>query len=344
MSASDRSVRCVSCNEIEIDRVFFFPEDSQHVQSSLDLRSLSKRPFKARSLPKEVKYQKSPLMCANNEFLLLCTDGELHLFNTDLKLTRSTEGSKITSSELIDMAWCESLSRFIILTKEKVYLLNLMIMQLLLIEDIRLQSEERRFTSCACSSTTLFIAVSQSWNKSYLYHYSLPRISFVARLSMVDLIGTDLPPSTSTWSSLKAPIKEKDDDREIHSIRYNQQRLAVMITCRREAFLYVLGSQRQSETASKTALPWYDGHLCALAGSAGWLLIKENRDQKLLQIDLDCRYKAEWAPKDRNQDSFFTFSTGFVELKGNVTNAVMFGPSHLVVLLDHSLALYQAYT
>ena len=282
-------------------------------------------------------------MCANNDLLLLCGDGELHLFDADLKLLRSTNKAKVSSSDLLDMVWCESLNRFIILTGKKVYLFDSTTMQLSHIEDVRLNKDENSFISCACSSTILFVAARKSWRSYYLKHYSLPEMNLVAHLSVIDLIGTD-PPSSSSASSYKQRPTKENDARKILSIRYNQQRLAIMIEGSGEAFLYVLGSQRRSEKALHTTLPWTDGHLSALMGSSGWLLMKGKTSENFLQIDPDCRYKAEWASKDSSQSSFFSFSTGFVELNGGVTNAIMFGPSHLVLLLDNSLALYQVHS
>jgi hypothetical protein len=69
-----------------------------------------------------------------------------------------------------------------------------------------------------------------------------------------------------------------------------------------------------------------------------WLVYRDHRSRQL-------RWQCAWKWNgDRSQDSLFSLSTGFVELKGYVTNTLMLGPSHSPVLLDYSLSLSSQFT
>jgi hypothetical protein len=204
--------------------------------------------------------------------------------------------------------------------------------QLSCIENIRLQEEERQFVSCTCSNDKLFIVTSESYGPSYLHHYKLPSFSFVSRLTVTDLIGFDRPPENS-WSPNWAKKKQKDDNRNIIAVRFNQQRFGMMMEIERNFFLYSLDLTEKPTRFGKTKLPWSNGRLAVLAKSGEWLVVHEGYNDKFIQIALDCQFKAEWESKDYLQSSFFSLSTGFVNLKGTVTNVIMFGSSQLVLLL-----------
>jgi len=157
---------------------------------------------------------------------------------------------------------------------------------------------------------------------------------------VTDLIGSEPPPKNS-WSSKWPTAEQEDDKREIISVRYNQQRLGMMIKIDDDNFLYTLDLTERPFAFAKTELLQSDCRLSSLAQSGEWLVMHTGYDDKFIQIALDCQFKSEWASKDSSQDSFFSISTGFVSLKGGVTNAIMFGSSYLVLLLDDSLALYK---
>jgi hypothetical protein len=306
----------------------------------MNLQCITQKPFKARSLPKEMKYGKSEIMSSNNELLLLCGDDNLHLFDENLKLIRSTKNSPISSRNLVDMIWCESVQMFVILTDKKAYVFDPVTTQLSSIESVRLQEKEAKYVSCTCSHDKFFIVTSASYHPSYLQHYKLPGFIFVSRLTVTDLIGSD-PPPKNRWSTKWPTEKEEDDKREIISVRYNQQRLGMVIKIDGDNFLYTLNLTEQPIAFAKTELPRSDGRLSPLARSGEWLFTRKGYNDKFIQIALDCQFKSEWASKDYSQDSFFSISTGFVNLKGTVTNAIMFGSSYLILLLDDSLALYK---
>ena len=278
-------------------------------------------------------------MSASSEFLLLCGDGNLHLFDENLKLVRSTIKSPISAYDLVDIAWCEANRRFIVLTDTQIYVFDPVTTQLSCIESIRLQEKEVHFVSCTCSNDKLFIVTSESYYPYYLHYYQLPTFSFVSRLTVTDLIGSDPSPKRS-WDTNWATTKQKDDTRKIISVRYNQQRLGVMMEIKSDAFLYALDLTEQPIGFHKTNLLWCDGRLVVFANSGEWLIVHDKCNDKLLQITLDCQFKTEWESKNQSQSSFFSLSTGFVSLKGTVTNAITLGLSQLVLLLDDSLALY----
>ncbi|CAF3678107.1 unnamed protein product [Rotaria socialis] len=316
------------------------PEIKLHLERSLDLRCIKQKPFKARSLPKEMKYHKSKVMCSNNELLLLCAVDKLYLFDEDLKLVRSTIQTSILSSDLVDMAWCESILKFIVLNEEKAYVLDPVTAQLSCIESVQLKENESCFVSCACSNDKLFIGTSASYYPTYMQCYKLPGFIFVSQFTVTDLIGFD-PPPVNSWDTNWATKKQKDDKRKIVSIRYNQQRLGIIIDTFNERFLYVFNLTQQPIGFVKTNLSSVEYQLNVLAKSGEWLLVPNGGYEKLIQIALDCQFKAECESKDRSQDSFFSFSAGFVSLNGNLDNLIMFGPTSLVALIDDSLALYQ---
>jgi hypothetical protein len=278
-------------------------------------------------------------MSSNNQFLLLCGDNNLHLFDDNLKLVRSTIKSPMSSYNLVDMTWCEIVQKFIVLTEKQAYVFDPVTTQLSCIESIRLQEKEYKFVSCTCSNDKLFIVTSASYYPHYLHHYKLPAFIFVTRLTVTDLIGFDPPPENS-WETNWEKKKQENDDRKIISVRYNQQRLGMMMEIGMDHFLYALDLTQQPIAFGKTKLPWSDGQLAVLAKSGEWLVVHDGRNDKFVQIALDCQFKAEWEPKSHSQSSFFSVSTGFVNLHGNVTNAIMLGSSQLVLLLDDSLALY----
>jgi hypothetical protein len=157
---------------------------------------------------------------------------------------------------------------------------------------------------------------------------------------VTDLIGSNPPPENS-WSTKWHTAKQEDDEREIISVRYNQQRLGMVIKIDYDNFLYTLDLTEKPIAFARTELPWSGGRLSPLAKSGEWLFMDKVYKNKFIQIALDCQFKSEWTSKDSSQDSFFSISTGFVSLKGSVTNAIMFGSSYLVLLLNDSLALYK---
>jgi hypothetical protein len=167
--------------------------------------------------------------------------------------------------------------------------------------------------------------------------YKLPSFIRVSRLTVTDLIGPD--PEVEEKRK-KYSWSRQADEREIISVRYNHQRLGLMIEIEQDPFLYVLDLTEQPVGVTKTQLLERDGKLVVLAKSGEWLIVQNGYNDKLTQIALDCQFKADWKSKDNSQSSFFGLSTGFVDLKGSVTNAIMFGSSYLVLLLDKSLALY----
>ncbi len=282
----------------------------------------------------------SKIMSSNNEFLLLYGDSNLHLFDENLKLVRSTTKLPLSYHGLVDMAWCESIKRFVVLAEEQAYVFDPITTQFSCIESVRLQKEEHKYVSCTCSNDKLFIVTSESYDLSYMHHYKLPSFIFVSRMTVADLIGPDpiLEERKKKYTSSRSnPEKDK---REIISVRYNQQRLGMMMKIEGDAFLYVLDLTEQLIKFATIKLPSTNNELAVMAKSGEWLIVQHGYTEKFIEIALDCQFKAEWESKSHSQSSFFSLSTGFVDLKGSVTNAIMFGSSYLVLLLDNSLALY----
>ena len=317
----------------------YFTGMQLHLQRPIDLRCVTQKPFKARSLPREMEYRKSKIMSANNEFLLLCGSRNLHLFDENLQLVRSTIKSPISDDDLVDMAWCEMNSRFIVLVKKKAYIFDPLTTQLSYIQSIQLPEDEAQFVSCTCSNDKLFIVTSASYHPYYMYHYHLPTFSFISRLTVTDLIGFD-PLARNYWSTNWAAERQGNDNRKIISVRYHQQRLGVIIEIGSHTFLYALDLTEQPIKFHKIELPWRDGRLVVLAKSGEWLIVHDGLNGKLLQIALDCQFKAVYESKHSSQSSFFSLSTGFANLKSRIINAIILGSSQLVLLLNDSLVLY----
>ena len=297
----------------------------------------------ARELPSAVNYSISKLISTNDQFILLCGRNNLHIFNEELKLVRSTNNGLVSSYDLVDMVWCETISRFFVLKKDKAYILDPNIMQLSLIESIRLDKNDKEFTCCTCSTDYLMIGVRASGDGSCVYQYTLPDIALVTRLLLADLIGLDPPAETNSssyWSS-SSKIKRDRDDRKIVTLRFNHERLGIIIAFKSNEFLYCVDFNQKPHRISNTSLPSRTSRLVSVEKSREWLVIDDQYRSKILQISLDCQLKSEWASKESSQSSFSTFSTGFVNLKGCVNNAIMFGPSMLLLLLVESLALYK---
>lgn len=287
-----------------------------------------------------MNYRNSAIMCTNSQFLILCGDSNLHVFDENLKLIRSTKESPISSYNLVDMMWCESLRRFIILSNKQVYGFDPITTQLLSIEGIQLQEKEAKFVSCTCSFDKLFIITSESYYPTYMHLYKLPSIAFISRLTVADVIGRDLEAeeqrSKYSWSE-NSPFV---DERQFLSVRYNHQRLGMLLKIKGDRYLYSVDLTGQPFGITRTKLASSDCQFAVLAKSGEWLIVYKGYSAKLVQISLDCQFKTEGESKDRSQSSFFSLSTGFVDLKGSVVNAMMFGPHCLMLLLDESLALY----
>ena len=282
----------------------------------------------------------SDIMSTNNQFLILYEYSNLHVFDEDLKLIRSAKNIPISSHDLADMVWCESFQKFIILSAKQAYAFDPLTTQLLSIESIRLQEKETQFVSCSCSYDKLFIITSESYYPTYMHLYKLPSLAFVSRLTVADLIGPDLEAeeerSKYSWSKNQPFV----DERQIISVRYNQQRLGMLLKIKRDQYLYSVDLTVHPLGISQTKLANEAYKLAVIGKSGEWLPVYKGYFGKLVRISLDCQFKMEWESKNNSQSSFFSLSTGFVDLKSDVITAMMFGPNCLVLLLGKSLALY----
>jgi hypothetical protein len=244
-------------------------------------------------------HYRNSAMSTNNEFLLLFGRNNLHVFDENLKLVRSTKGTSISTSNLVDMIWCESIRRFIVLSKARAYVFDPITTQLSRIESIQLKNEEHHFVSCACSHDKLFIVTSESRHPCYMHLYKLPSFVFISRLTVTDLIGPD--PKYSQYK-----YNPSVDYREIISVRYNHQRLGIMMKVDRKSFLYSLDLTEQPISITRMELSKSDGKLVVLTKSGEWLILYHEYIDKLMQISLDCQFKTDWKSKNYSKSSFFS--------------------------------------
>lgn len=279
-------------------------------------------------------------MCTNDELILLFANEKFHFFDKNLKLFKSSSEIPIYNIDLVDMIWCRAISKFIVLTAAKLYVIDPISIQISSIESIQSQ-DKHCFVSCTCSNDTLFLVISTSNHTTYLQCYKLPSFIFLSKLTVTDLIGYDTLPQKN-YETNYATEKQKDGDRTIVSVRYNQQRLGILMKIKSDYTLYVLNLTVKPITFVKTKLTlWNDVKCVILAKSGEWLIIGNGASDKLFQISLDCQMITESETKPYSQDSFFSFSTGSVTLRGNLDNLVMLDSSFFIALIHETLAMYQ---
>ncbi|UJR32741.1 hypothetical protein I4U23_020200 [Adineta vaga] len=269
------------------------------------------------------------------------SDGDMHSqHNVDNDRVRQANNNQVASTQSTNVNnKISSIGELRVALSLQPYVFDPITMQLSLIQCVRLQQKETQYVSCTCSSEKFFVVTVEAYYPYYLYAYTLPGFTFLSRLTVKDLIGSE-PLPTMNCDRIWSTTEHKKDERKIIRIQYNQQRLGILIHAGSHNFLYALDLLAQPIIFNRIELPWDDGRLLSLVHSGEWLVIHDIYEDKVIQIALDCQFKTEWSSKKYSQESFFSLSTGFVGLEGSVNNAVMFRSSYLILLLDQSLAMY----
>ncbi|CAF1540316.1 unnamed protein product [Rotaria magnacalcarata] len=143
----------------------------------------------------------SPAMTSNNHFLLIDQYPNLCLYDKQLTLLKEYpwEYDKIP-----DMCWSSTLNSFIIITgKNGVFMMNENLTSLECIQTI----EKKRWLSCTCSNSTLFLTTYESDSNIFQFHL-LSSFQFMKQ-----------------W---KSPQTFNSDER-IYNIAYNNETLTLII-------------------------------------------------------------------------------------------------------------------
>ena len=287
---------------------------------SLNLSCIQKKPFKSQSLRNILNYSPAKFMSNNDQFLLLCRDDHVYLFDDNLKAINSIKNIMTSSVAIVDIAWCALIARFILITKSNALLFDPINCKFTCIERVRLQDRNTAFLSCTCSNEALFIATGCSYYPFYVDQYNLPDFVFIHQYSVIDLIGGNIPPELN-WGRTETVTKTDEDRRKICTIRSIKERLGLIIHIESENFLYAVNMTKQFESP-KVMLPSLDCKLNTICGSDEWLVVCDDYNNTIKQISLDCQYVTDYKGNNEGQydkvsDALVMRSSCIVALRGD---------------------------
>lgn len=292
-----------------------------YIPSSLDLSFIKQRPRKTKSLSDLTSYFGPKILTSNNEYLLVYGDEYLCRFDNDLKYIKTKIDGLGYSKELLDIVWCPFISRFIILTDEKFYLLEPITMRSQSIENIQFQQDEKKFVSCACLNDKLYIVTEGSEYTSYLDCYSLPDFNFIYKWTVMELIGAG--PAKTKLNKYST----SEDSPEITFVRSNKNKLGLIMRIEGDNYLYVLDPTHQPFQFARIKVSFSTKQLTTLTQSNEWLIICDDYNNTLIQISLNCEFKTEFDGKNGIYSD-------------NVTHIAVFKASCLAVIRSKQLELY----
>lgn len=280
-------------------------------------------------------------MDASNQSILVYSNNKLHVFDNNLKHVRSIEKLDFSENDIVDIIWCQTLEKYIILTKEKLFTFDPARTQLASIENAQFKEKKHNFVSCTCSDDQLFIIISKSSNKNYLSTYKLINFKLISQTLIKDFIDSKREYS---WSKSKS----KYDRYEVKSVRYNHQRLGMIIEVGyNETFLYTFNLEEKPIRFAKIQLSSNDSRLISVTKSGDWLVIENGNGgssfnkNEVLQISLDCRNRSKWPTEyDSKNDASGAYEPAY-GLDYKVKNMAMMGLSHLVLLRDYTISMYE---
>jgi hypothetical protein len=142
----------------------------------------------------------SKILCANERYLLTHQNSSLCLLDKELNIVKEKSW---TNGWIMDICWSSTLARFLVLTRNYLYLIDESTMSI-----VRLQKLPKlSWWSCTCSDSCLYITT-KDWG-SNIYQFGLwPSIELVKRWQ---------PPQTCK------------QDETINNIIYNNEKIALMI-------------------------------------------------------------------------------------------------------------------
>jgi len=142
----------------------------------------------------------SKILCANDSYLLVHHNSNLCLLDKQLNIIREKSW---TNGWIMDICWSSTLARFLVLTRNYLFLVDETTMSMIRVQKIPKLS----WWSCTCSETALYLTT-KDWS-SNIYQFTLwPSIQLLKRFQS---------PQTC------------HQDEAINDIIYNKDRLALMI-------------------------------------------------------------------------------------------------------------------
>ncbi|CAF1046277.1 unnamed protein product [Adineta steineri] len=298
-------------------------EDSymESINENLDLNYLKKQPINYRALPSNCRLYLSNLMVCNNEYILINGNNHLHLFDKNLKLIRSNQTIKINETNLRDLIWCSNSNNFIILTRKQIYFLNPITCKLSIIENIKLTNGQEEFISCSCSDDKFFLITCQLNSNTFFFHeFNLPTFRFLRKLIIRDFMGTSL--------YIQNGFFNKYDIQQIVSIRYFQQRIAIIMEINSHWFIYIFNLYEKFYFLKEIPLD-NKSRMIILNSINQWILFKDYLANSFIQINLN-----------QNKE-FIDYSKGFIDFGGQIFSAALLGTSNLVFIINNTLVLYK---
>ncbi|UJR23601.1 hypothetical protein I4U23_026590 [Adineta vaga] len=288
-----------------------------------------KQPIKYRILPTNCRLYLSNLMICSNEYILINANNHLHLFDKNLRLIRSNNDIRITESNLQDLCWCTDANSFIILTRKHIYLMNPLTCKLSSIENIKSSDHLEEFLSCTCTNEKLFLLTCQLNTNMFFYHeYNLSTFRFCQKLRIRDLIGTSL--------LIQNGLFDKYDIQEMISIRYFQQKIAMIMRIGTNWFIYIFSLHEQPILLKEIQLGGRS-RMTILNPMNQWILFRDYLSNEFIRINIDLHRNSQMNETDLCVD----FVKGFIDFGGQLRSVALFGTSTLVFLIDNTLVLYK---
>jgi len=288
-----------------------------------------KKALNCRMLPQKCRLNLSNLMICNNEYILINANNSFHLFDINLKLIRSNNDIKINKNDLKDLIWCSNSNNFIILTKRNIYLMNPLTSKLSIINNIKLKDQQEEFISCSCSEEKFFLITFQlNTNLFYLEEYILPTFTFYKKYSIIDFIGIYL--------FIQNGIFNKNNIQQIISIRYYQQKIAIIMQISFQWFIYVFHLYEQPRFLTKIPLE-EKCRMTILNSINQWIIFKDDLTNSFIQISINFQNKF----KNNQQYQLENYSRGSFDFNGKLRSVATFGISNYVLLIDNALVLYK---
>ncbi|CAM4845884.1 unnamed protein product [Rotaria magnacalcarata] len=239
---------------------------------------------------------------SNNHFLLIDQYPNLCLYDKQLTLLKEYPWEY---DPIPDMCWSSTLNNFIIITnKNGVFLMNENLTSLECIQTI----EKKRWLSCTCSDSTLFLTTNESGSNIFQFNLLL---------------------SFHFMKQWKSP-QSCNSDEVINNIAYNNETLALIIenetNNKKRIELRSLSTfdplWSTSFNAAYHFTPW-NNRVCVLKYNE-WLVI-DYGDSRLFHVSKDGQVKSKCSYKPR------------------VNNAVLFGTNILVIKTLENVNCYRIY-
>jgi hypothetical protein len=148
------------------------------------------------------------------------------------------------------------------------------------------------------------------------------------KYSIIDLIGTYL--------FVQNGIFNHNNLQEIISIRYYQQKIAIIMQISFHWFIYIFHLYEQPTFLAKIPLE-EKSRMTILNPINQSIIYKDYLSNSFIQISMDFKKKLE----NNQQHHLENYSKGFIDLNGKLRSVALFGTSNLLLLIDNILVLYK---